>query len=267
MGNLFFPQLASGALAQYPIRKTRLGRTVKNILPDGTMILYPDPYASRVEWQLSYTNLSTGDITALQDHFSACAGPVHAFTFIDPTENMLVSSFDPSSSPWQSSTTITFAPNSPDPNGGTAAFTVTNTSQAAQEILQTVAVPSGFQYCFSLYASSMQPASITLVRRGAFTQDTIDLPIGPAWARIVSSGRLSDSGSSFTVAVALAAAQELQLYGFQLEPQIAPSGYRPTTQVGGIYANAHWAVERLTVIAEAPDLFSTSFSIEAAIPA
>lgn len=267
MGNLFFPQLTSGALAQYPIKKTRIARTVKNILPDGSMILYLDPYASRMEWQLTYTNLSEADITALQNHFSACAGPVHAFTFIDPTENMLASSSDPSSAYWQNSSLITFTPNAPDPNGGTAAFTATNTGQAPQQISQTLAVPSGYQYCFSLYASSAQPGSVSLIRQGSSVQETIALPIGPEWKRIVSSGMLNDLGSSFTVAVSLAAAQQVQLYGLQLEPQILPSGYRPTTQNGGVYVSAHWAVERLTVVAEAPDLYSTSFNVEAVIPA
>lgn len=267
MGNLFFPQLSSGALAQYPIRKTRIGRTIKNILPDGTMILYPDLSALLMGWQLSYTNLSANDSTALQDHFSACAGPVHAFTFIDPTENMFISSSDPGDAPWQVSDLITLAPGGTDPEGGTSAFTMTNTGQAPQEIAQAFTVPSGYQYCFSLYASSVEPGTMAIVRRGSSSQDTTEASIGPCWNRIVSSGRLNDSGTGFTAAICLAPGQQVKVFGLQLEPQISPSAYRSTTQLGGVYANAHWAAERLTVAAEAPDLFSTSFNIEAAIPA
>jgi hypothetical protein len=218
-------------------------------------------------WQFSYTNLPPNDLAALQDHFSACSGPVHAFTLIDPTENMLVSSSDLSGAPWQYSPLITFAPNAADPNGATSAFTVTNTGEASQEITQTLAVPSGYQYCFSLYAVSAQPASLSLVRRGPSTQDVLQTPIGPSWSRLVSSGRLSDSGTSLTIGISLAPGQLLTIFGPQLEPQLAPSPYRPATQRGGVYANAHWAEERLTVTADAPDLFSTSFTIEAAIPA
>lgn len=265
MGSLFFPQLSSGALAQFPVRKNRVARTVKNVLPDGTMVLYSDPSAAKMQWQLSYTNLPESDLAALQNHFSACAGPVHAFTFIDPTENMLVWSADLTAGAWQTAAGVAVAGGQGDPAGGVTAFRVTNTGQAAEEIAQTLAVPSGYQYCFSLYASSAQPGSIGIVRRGSSAQETIDAAVGPAWTRIVSSGKLSDAGNAFTIAISLAAGQQVNIFGLQLEPQIAPSGYRPTQGQGGIYANAHWATDRLTVVAEGPDLFATSFVIESAL--
>lgn len=265
MANLFFPQLSSGAYAQYPIRKLKIGRTVKNILPDGSLIVFSDPYASRMEWQLSYSNLDDSDVAALQQHFSACAGPVHAFTFIDPTDNMLVSSIDVSQNPWQNSGNFTFSRNTADPNGGTAALTVTNTSQIPQSLTQTLTVPSGYQYCFSIYARSSQPTTVTLVRSGATAQASDSFAIGPFWTRLVSSGRLNDSGTTFSVAVVINPAQQIQLYGPQLEPQITPSAYRATSARGGVYTNAHWAIDRLAVIAEAPHLFSTTITIDAVV--
>lgn len=265
MGSLFFPQLSSGALAQFPVRKNRVERTVKNVLPDGTMILYSDPSAAKMQWQLSYANLPESDIAALRNHFSACAGPVHAFTFIDPTENMLAWSADLTAGAWQMPAPVTIVGGQADPTGGSAAFTITNTGQASEEIAQMLPVPSGYRYCFSFYARSAQPASIGVVRRGSSAQETIDAAAGSAWTRIVSSGKLDDSGSAFTVAISLAAGQQVNVFGLQLEPQIAPSGYRPTEGQGGIYANAHWATDRLTVVAEAPDLFATSFVIESAL--
>jgi hypothetical protein len=265
MGNLYFPQLASGALAQYPIRKLRLARTIKNVLPDGGMILYPDPNAGRLLWELSYTDLSLADAEAIQAHFTACAGFLRAFTFIDPTENMLLFSSDLRTSAWQKLSGIEVIPGAGDPEGGTAAFVVTNTSQGNQEISQTLPAPATYQYCLSVYASSAQSSAITLIRRGSSAQRSTTVPVGPTWRRVVSSGQLEDPGSNFTVAISLAAGQQLQLYGIQLETQLAPSRYRPTMQAGGVFLNAHWAVNQLTMVAEAPNLFSTSFSIEAAI--
>lgn len=93
------------------------------------------------------------------------------------------------------------------------------------------------------------------------------MPATPGWSRAVSSGRLNDEGTELTIAISLGAGQQVTIFGPQLEPQLAPSGYRPTAQQGGVYSNAHWAEERLTVAAEAPDLFSTSFVIEAVIAA
>ncbi len=252
-------------MAQYPIRKVRLTRTVKNILPDGSMILYADPNAARFVWQLSYTDLSLADIQAMQAHFNNCIGPLHAFTFIDPTENMLISSSDLTTAAWQLPGLVTVASGVSDPEGGTDAFVITNTGQSAQEISQSFQIPANFQYCFSAYASSTQDSTITLIRRGSSAEEDTPFSISSTWTRVVSSGALNDPGTEFTVALSIGAGQQIGVYGLQLEAQLAPSRYRATSQTGGVYANAHWAVDELMVVAEAPNLFSTSFSIEAAI--
>lgn len=265
MANLYYPQLSSGALAQYPIQKTRVVRTIKNVLPDGSMILLSDPDSARLLWQLAYTELSTADVNALQAHFTACVGPFHAFTFIDPTDNMLVSSADTTAAPWVTSSLIAVSGGVADPFGGAGAFTLINTGQIDQEIAQTLQVPAGYQYCFSVYAMGNISGPITLIRRGPSTQDTANVTVGPAWTRIVSSGSLSDAEIGFTVAISVAAGQQVQLYGPQLEAQIVPSPYRPTAQTGGVYPNAHWATDQLTITANAPNLFSTACGIETAL--
>lgn len=265
MPNLFYPQLASGAVAQYPIRKTHLVRTIKNILPDGSMFLYADAAADRRIWQLSYTDLPAADLNAIQAHFAACAGPLHAFTFIDPTDNMLTSSSDLTATAWQASSLLAITPGAANPDGASMAFTITNNAQATLELSQTLNVPAYYQYCFSAYVVSAQPTTVTLIRRGPSLQANSTVPVGTNWTRIVSSGQLSDSGVGFSVAISLAAGQQLGVYGPQLEAQIAPSRYRPTLVTGGVYTNAHFLVDQLPIVAQAPDQFSTSFSIEAAI--
>jgi hypothetical protein len=265
MAKLYFPQLASGALAQYPIRKIRLARTIKNVLPDGSMIMHPDSDAARLLWELSYTNLSNSDVEGIQTHFKNCIGPLHKFTFIDPTDNMLLSSSDLRAGAWQISSLLNVVPGAGDPEGGSSAFTVTNTGQADQMISQNLNVPANYRYCLSIYANSEQASAITLIRRGSSTEDRTRVPLRPGWSRVVSSGQLHDSGEIFTVSISVPAGQRIDLYGVQLEAQISPSRYRPTTQTAGVFSNAHWGVEELTVIAEGTNAFSTSFSIETAI--
>jgi hypothetical protein len=265
MANLFYPQLTSGALSQYPIRKVRLARTVKNILPDGSMVLYSDPRGAQMLWQLTYTELADTDVQALQAHFTACRGPFHAFTFIDPTDNMLVASSDMSAVPWQTASLVHVTGGATDPTDGTGAFTFSNTAQTYQQISQSLQVPSGYQYCFSIYAISSGPAAITMIRQGASAQQQTSVSIGPNWTRVVSSGKLSDPGVGFTIGIALAPGQQVQLFGPQLEAQLVPSRYRPTAQSGGVYAAAHWGTDQLSVTADAPNLSSTAFTIEAAL--
>ncbi len=265
MGDLFFPQLTSGTLAQYPLTKARFERTVKNALPDGTLILYPDVAASRYVWQLQYSALSHDDLTALFSFFEECQGRLHGFTFIDPTENMLTNSMDLTLSPWHMSSSIDIAKNTPDPTGSFAAFSLTNNGQTDAEIAQSLSVPASFQYCFSVYASSESSLTLKMVRRGPSVERTSSFLIGQQWQRLTSEGRIPDGGSNFTVALSLAPGQQVSLFAPQLEPQIAPSRYRPTGSSGGVHANAHWAVDELLVSADAPNLFSTALAIEASV--
>lgn len=265
MADLFFPQLSSGAIAQYPIQKTKMSRTVRNVMQDGSVISYADPDGARLIWQLGYTALPLRDIGLLIAHFNACQGRLHAFTFIDPTDNMVTNSSNLLSLPWQCSNLIQVAGNRADPTGGSSAFTVTNNGQTNQTFSQTLAVPSGYQYCFSVYVLSAEPAPIELIRIGSTSQDITTAMTDSQWTRVISSGTLSDQGTTLTVAVSLAPGQQIAIYGPQLEPQILPSRYRPTGVWGGVYQNAHWGVDELPLSADEPDLFSTAFTIETAI--
>ncbi len=265
MADLFFPQLSSGAIGQYPIRKTKTTRTVRNIMQDGSVISYADPNGAQLIWQLGYTALSLQDLGLLTAHFNACQGRLQGFTFIDPTDNMLSDSSNLVGPSWQCSSLIELAGNCEDPVGGSTAFTVTNNGQANEELSQILAVPAGYQYCFSAYVLSAEPASIELIRSGPASQQTTIAMAGPQWARVASSGVLSDEGTTFTIAISLTPGQQIALYGPQLEAQILPSRYRLTNDSGGVYPNAHWGVDELAISADAPELFSTAFTIETAI--
>jgi len=266
MADLTFPQLSSGALVQYPIRKSNGLRSIKNILADGTMLVAADPGGGKLAWNLSYVDLLPEDIGALRSHFSNCAGPLRGFTFLDPADNLLAYSADLTAPSWNVPPGVTIQSGMPDPSGGSAAFLVTNGAAAAQQIAQTVAAPVSYQYCFSVYAFMASAGSVSLTRSSGNDLQSQTFAVGAAWARIVSSGRLNDTGTGLSAAITMEAGQSVLLYGPQLEPQHAPSRFRPTYSQAGIYPNSHWAVQELIVTAEAPNLFSTSFAIETTIP-
>lgn len=266
MASLIFPQLSSGALAQYPIRKTNTIRTIKNIMADGSMLVAQDPGAGQLVWTLSYVTLQPVDMNALQAHFGACGGPLRHFTFLDPTDNLLTNSAELTQPPWIIPATVTVESGMPDPMGGSLAFYVTNRGSAPQQIVQTLsAAPVNFQYCFSVYAASPNAVTCSLTRSSAAAQQTTVCPVGPVWSRISASGTLDDTGIGLSVAISLAAGQSLSLFGPQLEPQFAPSRFRPTYSNGGVYTTAHWAAGELVFTAGAPKLFSTSFNIETSV--
>jgi hypothetical protein len=265
MANLAFPQLSSGAFAQYPIRKSMKIQTIKNILADGSMLVASDPGAGQIVWTLSYVGLDATDVSAIQSHFEACSGPLRAFTFLDPTDNLLTYSADLTQSPWITPTGVTIASGVADPTGGSSGFSITNGGSATQQITQTLAVPVNYQYCFSFYASALMNGTCNLVRSSANAQQIDACTVGPAWSRILSSGALNDTGTGLSVAISLAAGQSLTLFGPQLEPQLSPSRFRPTYSNSGLYPNAHWAVSELIFTSNAPNIFSTSFSIETSV--
>ncbi len=136
-------------MAQYPIRKRVLIRTIKNLLADGSMFVAADPGASQLVWTLNYVDLSTVDMEMLLSHFEACSGQLRAFTFLDPTDNLLTYSSDLTQPSWITPAGINIETGLPDPNGGAAAFRLTNASAATLQISQTLPAPVDFQYCFS----------------------------------------------------------------------------------------------------------------------
>jgi len=263
MGNLFFPQLGSGAIAQYPVKKTRVVRSVTNLLPDGSMIVQADTPASKLVWEMNYSELAPADAIALQSHFQACCGPYHAFTFIDPTDNMFGSSVDLTATAWSKDPQIQITAGAADPIEGTNAFIVTNEGSAVQKFSQQLTVPANYQYCFSLYARSAQPSIVTAMWQGANAIANNELAVSTIWNRIVSSGRLNDAGTELSVGVMLQPGQQITVYGLQLEAQIQPSRYRPTVTNGGVYPNAHFVAATLSMTSDAPSLFSTRFAIQA----
>jgi hypothetical protein len=265
MAELFFPQLASGALAQYPIKKTRLFRSIKNVLADGTMILLSDRGAERVLWQLVYQDLSPTDVEALQNHYHACCGPFHAFTFIDPTGNMFSSSSDLTSTAWTRPQSIGVQDGEIDPLGGTSAFVMTNNAAADDSFIQILQVPANYTYSLSIYLRSAGPSTVRLFRSGTSAQSITSVSVGRQWTRAVSSGSLSDPGTNFSAGVILSPGQQISIFGLQLEPQPSPSPYRSTAQTGAVYSGAHWTANELSIVATGPSLFSTTFGIDTAI--
>ncbi len=245
MANLFFPQLSTGALVQYPVKRTKSVQTVETRAEDGSVLTYFDPKGSILSWQLEYSGITLAEVNRLQALFDACAGRFRAFTSIDPVANMLTSQ-------WQTGVGVTIAGNM-----------YTNASNAPAEVSQTFSIPFGYAYCFSLGGNMSAGAEslLTLIRRGSAMEERTTLPVNSPL--LVSTGVLADGGLQFTAALQLQPGQSVDLSQAQLEAQPSPSPFRPAR--GGVYWNAHWAIDELLFTAIGPDLFTTSFSIETTV--
>ena len=96
-----YPQLATGALCQFPLRKSRRSRTVTNRAADGSTIKLADPAAEITEWQLEYAGLSDVEAASLQGFFASVEGTLIGFTFLDPAGNLLASTDKLDGEVWQ----------------------------------------------------------------------------------------------------------------------------------------------------------------------
>lgn len=262
MAELFFPQLSVGAVAQYPIRKTRTYRTITNTLADGRLILYPDPSARRVQWELTYANLTIDDIQALQNHYRLCNGQLQTFTFLDPTGNLFTQSEALSKSPWlqQSQISVNLAGNdAPIPQ---TTFTLTNGGQASADLYQSFTLPANYVYSLSLYVRTSQPSQIGLFRRGSSVQESKQFVCGSSWQRVCLSGALPDRSLTLDAGITLSAGQQIEVCGLQFEPQVAPSDYRPTGSHSGLYPTARYGMNEMLISADAPGLYSTALLVE-----
>src|ERR1043166_7001086 len=97
---LVYPQLDTGALIQYPVRRRHRLRTIMNSLADGSKIKLEDPGAETLEWRLQYSGLSDAEMDRLQQFHAAAEGTLNSFLFVDPTANLFARSDELGHSVW-----------------------------------------------------------------------------------------------------------------------------------------------------------------------
>lgn len=260
---LYFPQLASGAVGQYPVSKNVIQRTITNTLPDGSVIKYADPGAPFVQWTLQYQGLADSEIALLQQFFATCEGQLNAFTFTDPLGNLLLWSEDLTQPAWQGSTLLRLATGAVDPNGGTAATQVTNPTGADITIQQMISAPGWYSYALSVYVQSQTGANVGLVRQTGGISITNLCSAGDAWQRASLIGQTSTTADTVTVGITIPAGQSVTVFGFQLEAQPAMSPYKPNYETGGLYTNAHFSGDAFAVTTTAPNRNQCTLTITA----
>ena len=217
---LIYPQLSTGALAQFPIKKTRRARTVVNAAEDGSRVAYRDDAGGGIHWRLSYSGLSDEELAALQAFHAAAEGSLNGFTFVDPTANLLAWSEDLSNAAWSLGPKLSAAQ-------GASCWHLTNSGAASQSISQTLNAPDQYLYCFSVSVRSNQPTSVTL----SIDSEQAVYPVGNTWTRVW----LARKGDTFGIEVP--AGTSLDISGPQVEAQPVPSKYK-ISSTGGVYENS-----------------------------
>ncbi len=250
---LVFPQLATGATAQYPIRRRRSERTILNLCQDGSVIALWDESASQVKWDLHFAGLTDLEVTNLTSFYELCEGPLQSFLFLDPATNLFAYSEDFTQPAWQANTLLLISAGVEDPYGTTRASQLLNSSLGALSITQTLGVP-GFTSCaLSVYARSDTPAQVTLTRSDGSNVESILLQTTSTWTRFsLNTAFAASISTSCDFSLELPAGTSIDIFGFQLEPQPMPGTYVMTSAYTGIYPNTRFDANQITVTATAP---------------
>ena len=236
-----YPQLATGALCQFPLKKVRRTRTVVNRATDGTEIKLADPAAEITQWRLEYVDLSDQEAQALRDFFTAMEGTLNGFTFLDPGGNLLSATEELTAQVWQKDPMLTVTGGIADPFGSTNAWQAVNSGSATQALAQTLEVPGDYLYCLSAYVR-LSPGGVGLILGG----ETVQRAAGSSWSRVAAVAAGDPSAGSMRFGIEVAAGAAVQIYGVQVEAQGGASAYKASTR-GGVYADAHFGSDELKV--------------------
>jgi hypothetical protein len=253
---LVYPQLATGALSQFPVQKRRRLRTVVNMSLDGRPIKLADPGAETTEWQLAYAGLTDDEVAALQQFFAATEGSLNSFTFLDPTANLFAWSDHLDNAAWVKGPFLLVAGGIADPAGGANAWHLTDSGAGAQNISQTLSAPAGYVYCLSVFARSAQPTAATLLHG----TNRADQTLGTDWSRITVTASGDASAESIAFGVELPAGGSADVFGMQVEPQAGASLYKATT-TGGVYENARFRDDVLSITTTGVNCHSATVDI------
>jgi hypothetical protein len=258
---LVFPQLSTGASALYPLLKTSRQRSVVNTLGDGRTDVYADPAAANLAWELDAKGLTSAEWGAIEALFEAASGMWKSFTFLDPVGNLIAESENFGGSAWTNGALLDLTAGATDPFGTTRATAVTNAGEATQAVAQTLAIPGNFQYCLSVWAKTGNGTNVTLSVSTAGGSATKTFAPGTQWARYSMAASLGQGTDSVTFGAQIAAGGAIDIFGMQAEAQLGSSDYKLTGTRGGVYANARFGADQITVTAQGPDVYDAVIKI------
>jgi hypothetical protein len=258
---LIFPQLASGAIAQFPIRRTRRFRVAAVETMGGERSARLDTSRQDLEWTLQLEDLSSQEFGRIQRLFQDAYGRLRTFLFLDPCGNLLSHSEDLHAASWTLGPLTQIATGLPDPFMGTAAQMITNASQSDAPVSQIIQAPANLNYCLSVYLKGVDDTQVTLFASDGGVTAQSQETVTTDWRRFVLPVSLGSGGQTCTFGLRVEAGARVTCFGFQVDAQPFPSPYKKSTTYGGVFAATRFATDSLACSCTAPGLFSATVSL------
>lgn len=257
----YFPQMTTGAIGQYPLSLRRIQRTIVNECLDGQRIKLSDPGTALVRWQFDLRELIDAERNAIQQLFQSAEGRLNSFTLLDPTGNLLAWSEKLDEPVWQKSPALSVASGFPDPVGSSRATHVNNTSGTDLTLHQTLNAPGWFSYCLSVYSRSDQSSTLTMTQQTPAGISRRSFPLQGAWRRFALTAKSDTTAESISFGLEIANNASIDLFGIQVEAQPGASAYKRTASANGVYANARFNDDKLTITTYGPGRHACSLAI------
>ena len=249
----FYPQLQTGNVAQFPLKKLLRLRTVENQLMDGSRIVQRGLQPLVSEWELRYNGMSDGERIAIEEFHSQAEGRLHPFTFLDPMSNLLAWSEDLSKTVWIRGTGLGVIGGVASPGGSLRAAQLTNTTVIAQDIKQTVSASGSFTYCLSVRARATQPATFVLFIADGPSRIAKEVVADTQWQTYWVSGSFQSTAETLEFGIETHAGQSIEIFGMQVAPQPGPGDYVRTGSAGGVHDGVRFLDDRLSFTTSGPD--------------
>ncbi len=248
-----FPQLSTGAAAQYPQSRAQRTRTVSNQTLGGDEVKAADAGGYTSQWHLRYRGLTTAELGALISVFAASEGRLGRFTFLDPADNLLLWSEDFTAPAWIRGPMLQLTAGIADPFGGTGAFRAVNSGATTQSLTQAVNAPGTMHYCFSVWVRGQSGGTATLRHFSASASQNKLVEVTTGWSRVLFSGNLQINEEPVSFGLEIGPGASVDVFGGQVDAQPAPSEYRKTSSRGGVYGAARFDQDELEVVSEGPE--------------
>ncbi|MGH9661111.1 MAG: hypothetical protein ACRD96_21365, partial [Bryobacteraceae bacterium] len=117
---------------------------------------------------------------------------------------------------------------------------------------QVANAPGWYRYALSVWARADQAERLGLVRATNSSTHLVMYDVGTSWQRLALSGAFSGTEESLRFGLEVEAGRSVTVFGVQVEAQAGASGYRKTTSRCGVYPQARFDDDELSLTAEAP---------------
>ncbi|MBI4904156.1 MAG: hypothetical protein HY820_11005 [Acidobacteria bacterium] len=258
---LAFPQLSSGAIAQFPNVRGQQYRTRIVETAGGVVYRMGDERARATVWTLPMTGLTPEERVSVDALFAATEGRLRTFTFLDPNDNLLAHSSNYSQSVWVKQAGLVLVGGQSDPFGGTTGVRATNPTGQALQMYQEIATPGNYQYCLSAHVKQETGSSPRLMMGPASDLRFETVSSANVWTRFSVSGKSTSTEAAVRAGVELAPLSEIVLCGVQMEAAAVASRYKETGTRSGVYSRCRFVEDELRWTAEGPGEHSVRLTV------